>query len=745
MAFGDKLYDEHGLYYSTRASTWEHAAPDPHWRQPYWAFYQTLSDWVARTSFLMSQGRHVVDAAVHYPVVSLLAGEPPGTGDPDHNRYMGHSRALYDAGIDNDIFDDDSCLAGVVRDGTIHMGGNAYQALVFGPETTIRRSVLEKARELVEAGGTVVFAGKLPDATVEGGRGDPQLGGLLNGLLGASPGSPAQARSRESAAGGVCGFLPNAAAQLPKLVSGHIKRDFAADRGGIYATHRLIGDTHVYLLQNTTPEPVPLRARFRVDGVPELWDAFTGEIQPVDRFEREDGHTRIEHTLKGTTAHLLVIRPGAATSGGGKTASRKPTIKPLAKHWSFSVVPTRDNRWGEFRWPPSDTLIGPEVRRFRYREADAKTEQPAQWSRPGFDDRDWRDVLYSTGPQWLTATAAADNSKASTDTLANLSQLTIGAVSQAGGESLSWQAVEFSKSIGLAKAAPWGGHSGYPDGHIDRSFVKLPEGRKLLFTRLRSPDARRLGLRIELHNSPPRLWVNGIEQPVEDAVGNLPLKKGGNTVLLDLPDGGSGRIFVQRTPPSVSTIAEAARGSAEPDLSAASWIWAGDSGSCHVRKTFHLDHPPQRARVAVSAFSGYRLFVNGAKIAEEIGPWANWKQPETFNVAEHLHAGRNVIAIWGQHFAGLNVNKGPEARKRRGIVLALRLRTTSGDESEVVTDGSWKGATEEPADWQDAAFDDSGWPGVAVRGRMGERRSSRTSAPPPRRNGPCPSTSPRPT
>ena len=56
MVFGANLYDEHGLYYATNASTWEHAAPDPHWRQPYWVYYGALSDFVARSSYLMSQG-----------------------------------------------------------------------------------------------------------------------------------------------------------------------------------------------------------------------------------------------------------------------------------------------------------------------------------------------------------------------------------------------------------------------------------------------------------------------------------------------------------------------------------------------------------------------------------------------------------------------------------------------------------------------------------------------------------------
>ena len=173
MVYGANLYNEHGLYYSTNASTWEHAAPDPHWRQPYWTYYDTLSDFVARTSYLMSQGAHVVDAAVHYPVVSLLADIPDSDRHTEANTYMRVSRAIYNAGIDNDIIDDDSILNGRVENGKLIAGGNAYQALVFGPERTVRRAVLDKAIALAETGGTVLFYGSLPNASTEGGRSSP--------------------------------------------------------------------------------------------------------------------------------------------------------------------------------------------------------------------------------------------------------------------------------------------------------------------------------------------------------------------------------------------------------------------------------------------------------------------------------------------------------------------------------------------------------------------------------------------
>jgi hypothetical protein len=730
MAFGANLYDEHGLYYSTNASTWEHAAPDPHWRQPYWVFYRTLSDWVARTSFLMSQGTHVVDAAVHYPVVDVLAEAPSEkplsrperqTRRKAANHYMTLSRSLFNAGMDNDIFDDDSCLAGELQDGTILMGGNAYQALVFGPSRAIRRSVVEKAQELVEAGGTVVFTGRLPDTSVEGGRADPELAALLTAMLGGFSENPTGIIKRVSTGGGLCAFVPSEfESQLPDLITGQIDRDFEAEQDGVYVTHRRIGETHVYLLQNITEADLPLRARLRVDGEPEFWDAFTGQIRPVEKFEREGGITRIDHTLKGNTAYLLVLRPDSPRMSGGTGDGQEPQAKPISNDWVFSVEPTRDNQWGEFRWPASDTRIGPEVRTFRYLDGSGTPEPPREWMDPDFDDEAWPEVLYSTGPYWLAATASSENTDAVRASLSKLSALAIGSTLNAGTETLTWEAVEFSKSIGRAQAVPWGGHSGYPDGHINRKFIKLPEGRKLLFTRLHSPGEQRLGLRIELNNDSPRLWVNGEEQPVEDAVGNLPLQEGVNEVLLDLPNGKEGRLYVQSAPPSVASMAEAARERPQPDLKKASWIWSGNTGASYVRTSFRLKEKPAFARLSVTAFSGYRLFINGVKIEDEIGPWTNWKTPESFNISDYLQPGENVIGIWGQHFKGIYVNKDEGTRLLRGIVLALRGEMPDGSVLELVTDGSWKGSAQRVEGWEQVGFDDSGWAAAEVKGRMGD-------------------------
>lgn len=103
------------------AGTWEHAAGDPHWRQLYWAYYREISDWVTRMNYIMSQGTSVVDVAVHYPVVSLLA--EIDKSEIDYNQYMKLSRIVYNEGIENDIIDDHSIEEASVNHGSLEING----------------------------------------------------------------------------------------------------------------------------------------------------------------------------------------------------------------------------------------------------------------------------------------------------------------------------------------------------------------------------------------------------------------------------------------------------------------------------------------------------------------------------------------------------------------------------------------------------------------------------------------------
>ena len=119
------------------------------------------------------------------------------------------------------------------------------------------------------------------------------------------------------------------------------------------------------------------------------------------------------------------------------------------------------------------------------------------------------DINVFAGPYWLALEEIPENADVIQSVLEKQSKIEKGNQVQVEGIRFHWEELSFSKTIGLAKPSPWGGHSGYPDGHYDKNFIHLKKGRKLLYTRIYSPIKQQVGLNVQLRNSASQLWVNG--------------------------------------------------------------------------------------------------------------------------------------------------------------------------------------------------------------------------------------------
>ncbi len=132
---GHNLLSLHGLYYSTHGGWWEWAPPDNHWRMPYWDHLGGFMTAVERLSYLLSQGRHVCDTAVLYPVAPVEAGMD---GAKAVETAFAAGRALYADGRDFDFIDFDSVLRAEVRDGALKVAGESYRVLVLPAMRAVR-------------------------------------------------------------------------------------------------------------------------------------------------------------------------------------------------------------------------------------------------------------------------------------------------------------------------------------------------------------------------------------------------------------------------------------------------------------------------------------------------------------------------------------------------------------------------------------------------------------------------------
>ncbi len=134
-------------------------------------------------------------------------------------------------------------------------------------------------------------------------------------------------------------------------------------------------------------------------------------------------------------------------------------------------------------------------------------------------------------------------------------------------------------------------------------------------------------------------------------------------------------------------------------LQAPEWIWSStaprDGEVVHFRKAFDLAAKPAKASLAASCDNALEVWINGRRVGDS----RDWQQPLRVDVAAHLVAGRNVVAVRAE-------NEGGAA----GLVLKL---------DTLRSDASWLCSAEAPKGWEQPGFDAQGWkPAVAI-GKLG--------------------------
>ena len=164
---------------------------------------------------------------------------------------------------------------------------------------------------------------------------------------------------------------------------------------------------------------------------------------------------------------------------------------PLEGEWASEFRPTLDNRFGDFRWPAFDGFIGPEARRFRYR--DETTPDPG-WEKPGLDDRSWPRVTYGHGTRFLKlGPLPADADVAALErALISGRAVAAGGLERLGGRAYAWKPYDLSWRSGV-EGDP--GHQGYHGLKEEMSdeFIRLGKlvDEHTAYVRKRDPEGAR--------------------------------------------------------------------------------------------------------------------------------------------------------------------------------------------------------------------------------------------------------------
>jgi hypothetical protein len=294
--------------------------------QTYAEQMRAWTDYIARSCYLLQQGRTVMDVAYFY-----------GEEAPTTTINEAHAPTIAD-GYNYDFVKKESLVNEFLVDGgkLATKAGMKYQILYLGGTSSrMTLPVLVKLRALLAAGAVVVG---LPPVDT------PSLSDDVNKWKAAVREIwPDKSFVRAIGKGKIYQTLNLSYA----LAAEAIQPDFAyvkpiAD-ANVRFYHRVDGNTDIYFVANRTDKTMAINADFRVTGrAAEIWPADRGTMQPAS-YRIHDGVTTVPLTLEQRDAVFVVFRevkPKEADSKPSTAGTRTGSeAKVRAASWLATAKP----------------------------------------------------------------------------------------------------------------------------------------------------------------------------------------------------------------------------------------------------------------------------------------------------------------------------------------------------------------------------------------------------------------------
>jgi len=257
----------------------------PQWflGQPLWRYFGHYAAMVNRAQFMNGQGTHVAPVLLYHPRETAFANADALLNEkPRHAQrwgnivdrvqdfYSGLQLELAYGGWDYHIADSQYLERAEVRDGALRLAGESFRVLILPPQTDMAEGARRQVRRFVEAGGTVLAIGELPDG------------------LDASGIQSFPARQHEPFMDkldyleyiqvplGIREDLKPLLDELVRVEPPQVEVR-SADRERLYFSHRRHAGVDWYWAVNDTERDRHVVVRFAGKGSFEKWDAETGE------------------------------------------------------------------------------------------------------------------------------------------------------------------------------------------------------------------------------------------------------------------------------------------------------------------------------------------------------------------------------------------------------------------------------------------------------------------------------------
>lgn len=263
---------------------------------PFWPFLPRLNQYIARIQYLSQTGTTIAPVALYRGTLAYDSIYSPSQPEPEIDT------RLMAAGYNFDHIDAYTLsISKVVDKQLISPGGHAFRALILPQQKEISATLAAQLVEFANQGLHIVFMGGTPEV-------EPQVvDGTLPTASGPNPLKNILTAKNVSE-------TSNPAATVAVLEN-YLKPNLRFEGEALPFIEKRIGKLDIFFLRNPDDAPKQLTIDCAAAGTPEVWDAWTGSIRPLAKFEKNETDIRLPLHVDPYGSVLLVFDPQGKPSG----------------------------------------------------------------------------------------------------------------------------------------------------------------------------------------------------------------------------------------------------------------------------------------------------------------------------------------------------------------------------------------------------------------------------------------------
>ncbi len=289
---------------------------------------RAFNDYIGRLGLVLTQGKHIADVAVYYPIQTMWGSltptrkttwEPPDAKRTETTPQYVKSEGLYltshiipysadlpeaprvDAAFgevsrellasqtDFDYLDDQAITESMIMNNKLNISGESFGCILLPETRIIPLATFQKIADFVDKGGKLVVFGKFPELGLT-----PEE---TNRIISISD------KLKKSGNVKAVTMMPAIAPAVKTAVGSDVSLDSPCRE--LFYNHRGSDLTDIYYLINLSDQPIDREITFRAAGKTESWDPLTGVVNQLPGTLRHDKKTSLKIHLEGFEATII--------------------------------------------------------------------------------------------------------------------------------------------------------------------------------------------------------------------------------------------------------------------------------------------------------------------------------------------------------------------------------------------------------------------------------------------------------